>query len=86
MWLLVSGTIVHETLYSDNGAPPVGSRTTTMYSSDPQEIRHFVETNGTASDIRDRLIERGNNRKGITSVTTSQKIESNVSFSFYKKP
>lgn len=66
-------------MYSDNGAPPVGSRTTTMYSSDPQEVRHFVETNGTASDIRNRLIERENYRRGITSVTTSQKIEATVS-------
>lgn len=77
---LVSGTIIQETLYSDNGAPATGSRTTTMYSSDPQDIRHFVETNGTASDIRNRLIERENSRRGITSITTSQKIEVSVSF------
>lgn len=71
---------MQETLYSNNGAPPTGSRTTTMYSSDPQEVRHFVESNGTASDIRNRLIERENSRRGITSVTTSQRIEANVSF------
>ncbi|XP_037029828.1 microtubule-associated protein futsch isoform X2 [Bradysia coprophila] len=70
----VSGTIIQETLFSDNGAPPTGNRTTTMYSSDPQDIRHFVESNGTASDIRNRLIERENSRRGVTSVTTSQTI------------
>ncbi|KAJ6637319.1 hypothetical protein Bhyg_10049 [Pseudolycoriella hygida] len=63
----------------DNGAPAVGSRTTTMYSSDPHDVRHFVESNGTASDIRNRLIERENNRRGITSVTTSQQINADDS-------
>lgn len=81
----MSGTIIQETLFSDNGSPPTGNRTTTMYSSDPQDIRHFVESNGTASDIRNRLIERENNRRGITSVTTTQTITAIVSWLIFAK-
>ena len=68
----VTGTIVTETLYSENGAPMTGERHTTTYTSDGKDLTEFESSQRkkSLSEVREKLLERENSRKGGYSVTT----------------
>ncbi|XP_050076687.1 mucin-12-like [Anopheles maculipalpis] len=42
----ISGTIITETLYAENGGPAVGKRSTTHYSNEPGTFSDFVRSDG----------------------------------------
>lgn len=65
----VTGTIVQETYYSENGGPATGERTVTMYSNDENQLKDF---NG--KRVMEKSIDRENSARNIVTVTKSQKI------------
>lgn len=72
MFFLVTGTIVRETLYSENGSTPRGERTTTNYSSDPKD---FNSSKKSPTEIREKLFDRENSRnKNLKSITRTEMI------------
>lgn len=84
---LVTGTIVRETLYSENGSTPRGERTTTHYSSDPKD---FDLSKKSPTEIREKLFDRENSRnKNLKSITRTEVISGSggeiesVNFLFY---
>ncbi|XP_058443381.1 calponin homology domain-containing protein DDB_G0272472-like isoform X1 [Malaya genurostris] len=72
----ITGTYVTESLYSENGSAPVGERKTTMYSSDAKDLESFNASSNkrNLSEVREKLLERENSRKGLISVTKTEKI------------
>lgn len=72
----VSGTYVTETLYSENGSAPVGERQTTHYSSDAKDFDK-MDLKRSPAEVRSKLLERENSRKGIISVTKTERIGDN---------
>ncbi|XP_037918817.1 serine/arginine repetitive matrix protein 2 isoform X2 [Hermetia illucens] len=69
----VTGSIVTESYYSENGAPPVGERKVTVYSNSPEDINdyeYFVDQ----KDRSDAVARERTSKGGITSVTRVQKI------------
>lgn len=54
---LVKGTVITSEYHSENGQEPVGQISVTKYSSDPKDFGRSNETT----------------KKGITSITTTQK-------------
>ncbi|XP_055613948.1 microtubule-associated protein futsch-like [Uranotaenia lowii] len=72
----ISGSFMSETLYSENGGPAVGERKTMLYSSDAKDFDDLRMEGGNRklSDVRDKLLERENSRKGLISVTKTEKI------------
>lgn len=65
----VTGTIVQETYYSENGGPATGQRTVTMYSNDEDQLKEF---NG--KRIKDKSIDRESSSRNLITMTKSQKI------------
>lgn len=76
----VTGTIVQESYYSENGGPATGQRTVTMYSNDEDQLKGF---NG--KRVKDTSIERENstntrksnnntNNNKIVTVTKTQRM------------
>ncbi|XP_065074893.1 mucin-2-like isoform X2 [Ochlerotatus camptorhynchus] len=72
----VSGSIFTETFYSENGSAPVGERKTTVYSSDAKDLENLNLSSSKRSlaEVREKLLERENSRKGLISVTKTEKI------------
>lgn len=72
----ISGSIISETLYSENGSAPVGERKTTVYSSDARDLEdlNLSESKRNLAVVRDKLLERENSRKGLISLTKVEKI------------
>lgn len=69
----VTGSIVTESYYSENGAPPVGERKVTVYSNSPEDINDYEYL----VDQKDRsgaVARERTSKGGITSVTRVQKI------------
>ncbi|XP_055525380.1 titin-like isoform X3 [Wyeomyia smithii] len=71
----ITGTFVTETLYSENGSAPVGERKTTVYSSDAKDLEDLNVSSSKRSlaEVREKLLERENSRKGLISVTKTEK-------------
>lgn len=68
-------------MYSENGSNPIGERKVTHYSTDPIELEELLEKDGkikTPSEIREKLFERQNSRKGIQSVTMMEKFGDDI--------
>lgn len=70
----VTGTIIQESYYSENGAAPTGQRTVTVYSNDENELRK-IDSKRTPNSIRDKLMERENSRKSMISRTRTERID-----------
>lgn len=66
----VTGTILKESLYSENGSTPSGSRSLTHYSNNPDDLKQFEDY---AGERVNNEVEHLNN--GITSITRTEKIE-----------
>uniref|UniRef100_A0A0P6IWS8 Putative microtubule-associated protein futsch n=1 Tax=Aedes aegypti TaxID=7159 RepID=A0A0P6IWS8_AEDAE len=77
----VTGSIFTETLYSENGSAPVGERKTTLYSSDAKDLENMNLSSSKRSlaEVREKLLERENSRKGLISVTKTEKIGNGTS-------
>ncbi|XP_058828871.1 microtubule-associated protein futsch-like isoform X2 [Topomyia yanbarensis] len=77
----ITGTFVTETLYSENGSAPVGERKTTVYSSDAKDLEDFnlSSSKRNLAEVREKLLERENSRKGLISVTKTEKINNGSS-------
>ncbi|XP_062700468.1 uncharacterized protein LOC134284920 isoform X1 [Aedes albopictus] len=77
----VSGSFFTETLYSENGSAPVGERKTTLYSSDAKDLENMNLSSSKRSlaEVREKLLERENSRKGLISVTKTEKIGNGTS-------
>ncbi|XP_053698402.1 serine-rich adhesin for platelets [Sabethes cyaneus] len=71
----ITGTFVTETLYSENGSAPVGERKTTVYSSDAKDLEdlNLSSSKRSLAEVREKLLERENSRKGLISVTKTEK-------------
>lgn len=60
---IVTGTILKESLYSENGSTPTGSRSITHYSNNPDDLRQFDEdSNKNVDHLND----------GIASITKTE--------------
>ncbi|XP_038116554.1 uncharacterized protein LOC6050116 isoform X2 [Culex quinquefasciatus] len=72
----ITGSIVTETLYSENGSAPVGERKTTVYSSDAKDLEelNISGSKRNLAEVREKLLERENSRKGLISLTKTEKI------------
>uniref|UniRef100_A0A1Q3FP34 Putative microtubule-associated protein futsch n=1 Tax=Culex tarsalis TaxID=7177 RepID=A0A1Q3FP34_CULTA len=72
----ITGSIVTETLYSENGSAPVGERKTTVYSSDAKDLEdlNLSGSKRNLAEVREKLLERENSRKGLISLTKTEKI------------
>lgn len=68
----VTGTIVQETYYSENGGPATGERKVTMYSNDKDQLKDF--SGGMRTVNKEKPIDRENSSRNIVTVTKSQKI------------
>ncbi|XP_055371493.1 titin isoform X3 [Condylostylus longicornis] len=68
----VTGTIVSESFYSENGHAPVGERKITVYSTDPNDIDEY-EANYDNKTRSDSIKRESCQRDGLTSVTRTQK-------------
>lgn len=66
----ISGTVVQESYYSENGGPPSGQRSVTVYTND----ENGLDEGRSPQQIRDQLMERENSRKNIVAVTKTQRI------------
>lgn len=65
----VTGTIVQESYYSENGGPATGERTVTVYSNDENQVKNF--------DGEKRILGKSVNRedsKNMITMTKSQKM------------
>lgn len=67
-------------MYSENGAAPIGERKVTHYSTDPHELEQLLdkEPSKTPAEIREKLFERQNSRKGLNSVTMVEKFGEDI--------
>lgn len=68
----VTGTIVQETYYSENGGPATGERKVTMYSNDKDQLADF--SGGKRTVNKEKSIDRENSSRNVVTVTKSQKI------------
>jgi hypothetical protein len=69
----VTGTVISETSYSENGKPAVVERKSMHYSTDPTDLAD--------ADLKckESVVERKNSRGGIYSVTKIEKFQNNAS-------
>lgn len=66
----VTGTIVQESYYSENGGPATGERTVTMYSNDEDQLKKFD-----GKRVSSKSIDRENpSARNMVTVTKSQKM------------
>lgn len=67
-------------MYSENGGAPIGERKVTHYSTDPHELEELLdkEPTKTPAEIREKLFERQNSRKGVNSVTMIEKFGEDI--------
>lgn len=66
----VTGTIVQESYYSENGGPATGERTVTMYSNDEDQLKKFD-----GKRVSSKSIDRENSSaRNMVTVTKSQKM------------
>ena len=72
VFILVTGTVITEKYYSENGAEPVGERKVTVYSTNPEDLVDLE----TQYDRRDsETVKREKlSKDGVTTVTKVQKI------------
>lgn len=63
----VTGTVVRESYYSENGGPATGERTVTMYSNDEDQLKGF-------EGKRIKSVDREDSSRKLITVTKSQKI------------
>lgn len=78
---IVTGTVVTEKTYSENGSTPIGERKVIHYSTDPVELDNLLENDSkiqSPTEIREKLFERQNSRKGIQSVTLTESYGDNT--------
>uniref|UniRef100_A0A182MX59 Smoothelin domain-containing protein n=1 Tax=Anopheles culicifacies TaxID=139723 RepID=A0A182MX59_9DIPT len=73
----ISGTIVTETLYAENGGPTVGKRSTTHYSNEPGTFSEFVRTTDRGNAGHETHDEDGltSNQKGTGKMMAIRKTE-----------
>lgn len=71
--LTVSGTIVEETLRSENNATPTGSRIVTHYTTSSEEPKRIADTNINTNDLL-KHEKKADSPRTITSVTSVYRI------------
>lgn len=75
----VTGTIIKETIYSENGSAPKGERVETHYSSDPKDFDKYRTSEDRRRISRDTIIEEEKpKRGGLASITKTRKIGGDV--------
>uniref|UniRef100_A0A182T8U7 Smoothelin domain-containing protein n=1 Tax=Anopheles maculatus TaxID=74869 RepID=A0A182T8U7_9DIPT len=73
----ISGTIITETLYAENGGPAVGKRSTTHYSNEPGTFMEFVRSNERSDDGHEDFADDAltSKQKGVGKMMAIRKTE-----------